>query len=361
MVNLSDRVECTSGILATINPLEDDRWADFVRRHPHSSIFHTSGWFRALHDTYGYKPIVFTTTTSDGPLRNGIPFCHVDSWLTGSRLVSTAFADHCQPLYATPEELDSLLILLQEVFKTNTYKYFELRPLNTEGGRLLAQRGFAPTASFNYHWLPLTAGLDDLFGSLHKSCIQRKIHRAETKHLRYETDHSDDALKKFYSLHILTRRRHGLVPQPISWFRNLSRCFGDALKLHLVYREQHPIAAVMTLRHKTTIVYKYGCSNATFHNLGSMPLLFWRIIRDAKESGAEQLDLGRSDLNNDGLARFKMHLGARSAALTYYRYPEKSALHQYSYSYSKARHKLLMLLPDNICVILGKALYRHVG
>ena len=34
----------------------------------------------------------------DEPLENGFLFCRVESWLTGRRLVSLPFSDHCEPL-----------------------------------------------------------------------------------------------------------------------------------------------------------------------------------------------------------------------------------------------------------------------
>ena len=46
----------------TINPLVDPRWPDFLRRHPNASVFHSPGWLDALQRTYGYEPVVYTTS-----------------------------------------------------------------------------------------------------------------------------------------------------------------------------------------------------------------------------------------------------------------------------------------------------------
>ena len=50
-----------NGVYA-IDPLHDARWPEFVCRHPNASVFHTRGWLRALQTTYGYEPVVFTTS-----------------------------------------------------------------------------------------------------------------------------------------------------------------------------------------------------------------------------------------------------------------------------------------------------------
>ena len=88
----------------TLNPLLDSRWEDFAETHPRASIFHTPGWLEALRRTYGYEPIVYTTSAPGTPLANGIVFCRVRSWLTGDRMVSLPFTDHCEPLVEGPEE-----------------------------------------------------------------------------------------------------------------------------------------------------------------------------------------------------------------------------------------------------------------
>ena len=81
-----------------IDPLQDPRWAELLQAHPQASIFHTPGWLESLQRTYGYEPLVLTTSPPGSALTNGVVFCRVKSWLTGERLVSVPFADHCQPL-----------------------------------------------------------------------------------------------------------------------------------------------------------------------------------------------------------------------------------------------------------------------
>jgi len=94
-----------------IDPLEDRRWDEFVQRHPRASLFHSRAWLEALSRTYRYKPIAFTTSPAGQRLENGILFCQVESWLTGRRLVSLPFSDHCEPLVDTEEDLDAIAVV----------------------------------------------------------------------------------------------------------------------------------------------------------------------------------------------------------------------------------------------------------
>ena len=76
-----------------LDPLCDPRWSEFIERHPDASIFHSAGWLEALRRTYGYEPLVVTTSGRNEPLLNGIVLCRVRSWATGDRLVSLPFSD----------------------------------------------------------------------------------------------------------------------------------------------------------------------------------------------------------------------------------------------------------------------------
>src|SRR5713101_9298121 len=61
-------------------------------------------------------------------------------------------------------------------------------------------------------------------------------------------------------------------------FRNLVECMGDKIPIRLARKNGAPIAAMLTLRHRSSVVYKYGCSDERSHNLAGMPFLFWRLI-----------------------------------------------------------------------------------
>src|SRR5215467_14482639 len=81
-----------------LDPIKDLRWAALVEKHPHASVFHSVAWLQALRNTYGYEPVVFTTSPPHAELTNAMVFCRIESWLTGRRLVSLPFSDHCEPL-----------------------------------------------------------------------------------------------------------------------------------------------------------------------------------------------------------------------------------------------------------------------
>jgi hypothetical protein len=378
-----------------LDPLADARWVEFVKTHPRASVFHTPNWLRALHLTYSYRPVAFTTNAPDEPLKNGLVFCQINSWLTGRRLVSLPFSDHCDPLVDTQEDLDPILgHLLQATelhtrvaaprptatergpsaceprpsgsglpplppaSKSKTNRYVELRPILAKPG---PSTGFSPSSAFFFHLIDLSPGPEALFRAFHKDSVQRKIRRAEREKLAYESGNSPDLLEKFYRLMIMTRRRHHNPPQPLSWFQNLSRSFGDALQIRLASTPNgRPVASILTLKHGSTITYKYGCSDASFNNLGGTALLFWRTIQEAAHEGRVVFDLGRSDVDNAGLVTFKEHWGARRSILEYWQCPQRRKPEERAWK-SNLKNHLVEISPDWCLAAVGRLLYPHIG
>lgn len=341
-----------------INPITDARWNEFVVRHPAASVFHTSEWMQTLQRTYGFEPFVLTTTPSGLPLTNGIPFCQVSNWRGRRRLVSLPFSDHCAPLVGDPDETSDLLNYLQQNCERKQWKNIELR----SGGAVIPDRlSFEQGSTFWWHKLDLRPELDQIFDSLHKDCIQRKIRRAEREQLVEEVGRSEELLRKFYRLLLKTRRRHGLAPQPFAWFRNLIACLGEMAQIRIASKAGRPVAGILTLLHKHAQVYKYGCSDAKFNNLGGMQMLLWSAIQDAKKEQCVELDLGRSDLDQQGLITFKDRWGASRTKLAYQVYPRKSLEAARSTSHPLFSKLLFTWMPDTLLAASGRALYKYMG
>ena len=341
-----------------IDPIADTRWDDLVDRHASASPFHRRGWLETLKQTYGYKPFVLTSASPGESLTDGIVACRITSWLTGTRLVSLPFADHCEPLFSDTGEKQPLLNRLVEESRRQHCKYLEFRPVLAS-----ADLGseFRPSESFYFHDLDLRPSLEQLFKGLHKDSIQRKIRRAEKEQLSYEVGRTDVFIETFYTLMLITRRRHHLPPQPKNWFRNLAANMGDALHIRVARKNGAAVAALLTLRHRSSIIYKYGCSDGAFHQLGGMPFLFWKLIEEGKATGAERIDFGRSELENEGLVAFKDKFGATKRILKYYRYPQTANQTAHAWRDSSLARLVFSILPDGALSAAGKVLYRHIG
>ena len=306
---------------------------------------------------YGYEPFVVTTCPPTARMTNGVVLCRVNSWLTGRRLVSLPFSDHCAPLISDLNDLQPLLFHLQHRVDVEAWRYFEIRPIRFDP---VCRMKLGQTMKYCFHSLDLSPTIDQLFHKFHKDCVQRKIRRAEREKLVYEEGTSERLLQKFYRLFTLTRRRQYIPPQPLSWFRGLINTFGRDLKIRVASKEGVAVASILTLAGRRSLVYKYGCSDVVFSKLGGTALLFWNAIQEAKSAGLEEFDMGRSDIDNHGLIAFKEHWGAVAKAITYWSYPPRKIATESEWRRRVVR-RVVSVTPDVALRAVGALLYKHIG
>lgn len=345
-----------------LDPTKDSRWADFVERHPRASVFHTVAWLKALRRTYGYEPVVFTTSPPTSGLKNGLVFCRIKSWLTGRRLVSMPFSDHCEPLCDSDEELNFLIRYLQTALERQNWNYMELRPIHGNFSQAGDGISFLPAARYFLHTIDLRPTIDELFGTFHKTSVQQRIQRAARVGLVEKCGTSTELLKDFYGLFVITRRRHSVPPIPYAWFRNLIHAQGKCLEIRIAYKDGKAIAAILTLRFKDILYYKYGCSDARFNKFGAIPWLLWRALEAAKATGATDFDLGRTQEDNAGLLAFKNHWAPYPRRLIYWRYPDNSASLDSADGWKlRVAKRVFSHMPDRLLTLSGRIIYRHIG
>lgn len=343
-----------------IDPLSDLRWRSFVERHEEASVFHSCEWLAALHQTYGFKPEVLTTSPPGLDLQDGIVYCRMKSWITGRRIISLPFSDHCEPLLKEASQLPMFINALEMDMKRSKSRYVEVRAIKCYEEESSCRSG----DRYCLHRIDLTYSLEQLFNGLHRDSIRRKIRRAEREKLVYKDGCSRILLEKFWLLYVQTRKRHLAPPQPIEWFYNLLDVFGESIKIRIAEKGGRPVAGIITLQHKNILVYKYGASDVKFNNLGGVHLLFWKSIEEAKADKLAWFDLGRSEYSNTGLITFKDRWGAQRTELKYMRLParlhkelcegEKNDETQW-----KLARRLTAVLPNKLFCLIGAALYRH--
>lgn len=341
-----------------IDPTSDPRWETFLRTHPLASIFHTPGWLEALRRTYGYAPVALTSSAPDTSLTNGIPCCTVTGMWRKKRLVSLPFSDHCRPLVGNHDELVCLVQYLQNKVRGELWSSCEIRSSEAGDIGLLSRE---PRRRFVLHTLDLRQSADALYRNLHNNCVKRKISRAQREKIRCREGHSERLARDFYELLAVTRRRHGLPPQPYEWFSNLIDSLQQMLTISVAYLGRRPIAAILTLKYKQTVTYKYGCTDQAYNRFGGMQLLLWNAIRAAKEAGAIEFDMGRSEVEDHGLIAFKDRWGASQTDLTYCHYPARlpgSALRDRQRTVGQY---VLSHTPLGILGVLGKVMYKYAG
>jgi len=128
---------------------------------------------QALRATYGYEPVVFTNAVPGTALTNAIVFCRIKSFLTGSRLVSVTFADHCDPLVSSSSDLNNLLSHAEQTLASEACQYFELRCLSSTPTHF-EQR--ATGQSFAHRVLDLRTNIEILFRHFQRRGFAERAH-----------------------------------------------------------------------------------------------------------------------------------------------------------------------------------------
>jgi lipid II:glycine glycyltransferase (peptidoglycan interpeptide bridge formation enzyme) len=252
---------------------------------------------------------------------------------------------------------------LQTALGREGAKYVEIRPVNLNFGQAGDGIEFLPAATHSLHILDLRPNLTELFQTFDKDSVRRRIGRADRAGLVEKCGRSDDLLKDFYTLFITTRRRHSLPPIPYAWFRNLVHCQGEALEIRLAYEDKDkvPVAGILTLNFRSTVYYKYGCSDAQFNRLGAIPWLLWKAVEAAKSNGAVEFDLGRTEQGNDGLLTFKNHWVSQPQRLLYWMFPGTHSPVSADGWKLRLAKRVFSCMPDRLLTITGNLIYRHIG
>jgi hypothetical protein len=338
------------------NPLEHSDWDEQItgQNSPARSIFHSTAWAKALTETYGFEPIYFVSKES-GAVHSVLPLMEVNSALTGKRAVALPFTDTCEPLCADKIEFSALFRNAVELAQARNWKYLEFRG----GGAFL--NGTAPSLSFYGHHVEIPADQDAFFAQL-KSPVRRAIRKAEKSGVRVEISRDLAAVKQYYVLHCKSRRRHGLPPQPFSFFRNIQRhVLSTGLGSVVLARWQKvPVAGAIFFHSGDKAIYKFGASDDSFQELRGNNLMFHEAIRWLSRNGVRKLDLGRTSTNNEGLRRFKLGWNAEEVTLDYFRF----CLRQMTFvpmrdEGSGWHNSIFKALPLPASRLAGEILYRH--
>lgn len=344
-----------SGNVRLVNPLELVNWDDSIKGLPGVRFFHTQAWTRVLHETYGYRPSYHALVVA-GQMQALLPLMEVDSWATGRRGIALPFTDDIEPLCATPQYFGELFSAVTSFARSRRWKYLELR-----GGKKWLPKAPCST-SFFHHTLDLSPGENTLFANCDGS-IRRAVRKAERGELEVEFSQSMECMREFYGLLCLTRRRHGVPPQPFSFFANIQR---HVLQLGqgwvIVARKGPlPIAAGIFFHFGKEAIYKFGASDETHQHLRANNLVMWRAIQRYTAEGAMKLDFGRTSLANEGLRTFKRNWGTEEGEIGYIRVDARGGYEIAPDMAGGWHNALFRSLPSPISRLAGALLYRHIA
>lgn len=338
---------------------DEKRWDDALSAFPAATVFHSAAWSRVLCASYGYRRC-YVQITEDGEPTALLPLIGVESWATGKRGISLPFTDECAPLYGNRAAISALLDAVQAHACQQNWKYLEFR-----GGQELfdSNPDYKVGTAFYGHALNLQQANDSLLAAC-DSPTRRAIRKAERQNLEITFSTEPSAMHSFYPLMCQTRRRHGLPPQPWSFFANIHRELIARSKgvVALARLGDAVIAGAVFLHSGRTALYKFGASDESAQQFRPNNLLLWEAISWHAARGFLRLDFGRTSLQNAGLRRFKLGWGTTETHIAYTRINPHNGDYLQAPDRAHGTHShVFRALPPRLARLAGQLLYKHIA
>ncbi len=344
-----------------IDPDQDLRWDRFVEDHQMGLLYHLSAWKSVVESTFPHIKGYCIALVENGAIRAALPIYEVKSWLTGHRWVHIPFAQFSDPLVSSASELAVLIHYVQTELGA---KVLDIKSMYTSF--LFEQLNLAQVHHSEYHYILLDKPPELLQKQFHRTCVRQRISRAVNSGVQVKRCEAASELETFIRLHVRTRKRLGLPPQPDNFFYNLWHFFPDRNRMEIVFatKENSVIAALLLFKFNKRITVDISAYDERFLHCSPTHLLFWETIKSSYEQGYRIYDFGRTSRTSEALCQFKNHWGTQTMDLPSYVKPFRNRpnkmIKEYSLKY-KLIKQICRFSPQPVYQMIGKLVYRHLG
>ncbi len=284
--------------------------AAFVRGNPESTPFHLPAWIAAVEAGTGQRGYLLVATRG-GRIEGVLPLTAMRSMLFGRALVSSGFAVGGGVLAASEEAAQSLLAEGWRLAERLGCPSLELR-----GGPMPAGEGWQHKADV-YAGFTRWLAADD---QAELRAIPRK-HRAEVRKA-LEMDMVVTIGRSFtdrlahYAVYAESVRNLGTPVFPRRLFDAVLDCFGEDADILTVWHEGEAVASVLSLYHRGVVMPYWGGGTWGARALRANELMYFALMRHARQRGCTAFDFGRSKLGTGAFA-YKKNWGFKPQSLGY--------------------------------------------
>jgi lipid II:glycine glycyltransferase (peptidoglycan interpeptide bridge formation enzyme) len=336
-----------------VDPIKYNGWDDLFKSKKEFTIFHSSSWCKIIQETYGYKPVYLTIIENQNALAV-IPMMEIKSILSTKKGVSLPFTDYCPPIIDKSLDKKEILNSIINNAEEFGWKTFELR-----GADFNVQK----SSSFYGHILDLQKTEEEVFSGFRGS-LKRNIKKASREGVVFKVDRSLEGMEDYFRLHCLTRKRHGLPPQPFRFFKKIHEHIISNEKgiVLLASYKDIIIAGAVYFNFWEKVLYKFGASDSKYQYLRPNDLVMWEAIKWSIENGYKSFCFGRTDLHNTGLRDFKKGWGTDESIINYYKYDlTKKNFIEEEIKVKGAHNIVFRIMPVPVLKMIGSILYKHAG
>jgi len=283
--------------------------ARFVDEAADARAFHRPQWSAAVERACGHAAYTLLAERC-GIIAALLPLHAVHSPLFGRALVSSGFAVDGGVIgdAACVDALAQAATALAQILSCTS---IELR-----GGPLPTGPGWTTRTDSHAGFVaPLAA--DD---AAQLAAIPRK-QRAEVRkgldaglQVQIGRDHSDRAMH--YAVYAQSVRNLGTPVFPRALFDAVLDHFGDDADILTVLNRGEPVASVLSLYHRGTVMPYWGGGTQLARSLRANDVMYFRLMSHARARGCDRFDFGRSKTGS-GAYQFKRNWGFDPQPLAY--------------------------------------------
>jgi len=287
-----------------------ERWIEFAEQIPDTTLYHRGSWVELLRTAHRINIQIATLEYGGEPVAGCLfataarPFAR--------RLIALPDSERCGPLAKDEESRDAFLSALAS--HPGARGGFEIH------GAAGPPAPWETVDTFAQWTVEMQRPLEKLHQALDRD-VRRNMRHAVEAGISVESGRSLEYLRRFYRLHLDTRRRLGVPPRPFRYFKLLHQIFSrtDALSVWIARLRNSDLAGLVMLQDGEVLYAKMNARSIDCPN-GANHLMFVSAM-DEFAGRVRCWDLGRVDIRNRGLRDFKKRLGATSTPLPYAYFP----------------------------------------
>ncbi|MGX5172726.1 FemAB family XrtA/PEP-CTERM system-associated protein [Aliikangiella sp. IMCC44653] len=326
-------------------------WSEFVTSHE-VSFYHDVRWKKLIEEVFGHQTYYLYAKNAEQQVVGILPLVRMKTLLFGNYLVSLPFFNYAG-IIATSVEAQNFLIAEAEKLKQELgCSHVELRATDKQNCDLPVREDKVTMLL----QLPKTA--DELWsdiGAKRRAQVKRPIREGVSFKVG-----GAELIDDFYSVFSINMRDLGTPVYAKKLFESIFKYFPKEAKIAIVELNGEAVATGFLLDNNGKVEIPWASTLRKVNRIGVNMFLYWNILKDSIESGAEQFDFGRSS-KDSGTLKFKKQWGAQQVPLYwYYMLPENEPVPVMNHSNPKYQIaiNLWQKLPLKITQLVGPHIVR---
>lgn len=297
----------------SVAPLIDAAaWDAYVTDHAGATPFHSRAWCEAITKATGHKCHLLAARDAAGAITGLLPLHHIRSPLFGQALVASGFAVDGGLLADNDPAARALADAAVALAQSLGVPSVELRGgVHPEGWHV--EEGV-------YAGFARDLAADDDAELLAIPRKQRaEVRKAIESGLTVTTGRDGRHRRDHYRIYGTSVRNLGTPVFPKALFDAILDAFGEDADILTVHDGDRPVASVLSLYWRGSVMPYWGGGIADARKLRANELMYFALMRDAREKGCTRFDFGRSKVGTGPFA-YKKNWGFEPQPLAYARW-----------------------------------------